>query len=513
MTTAIINSLEKDQVNQLLMNIRKDTHRLIIYLLMDAGLRVTECVTLKVGNFDFKRQILNVKSLKRRTEETYRAIPISQRLFNELADYLHNHKSYVNNPDNWLFPSPIKKGEHLNRFAVNKFLSRYNLKHRISEKLHPHQLRHTFGVQHIASGTPLEQVKTMLGHKSYDTTLIYAKVPQTVLRASIENVTGEKPSLVKRASNKLGLFKPKKRILNVSWSKDQDLIVGRSQEVERLESYCTRGIHTLVLGGIGVGKSTLLSSLNLSEKKSLKLDDMSGIKKSLVSMLLYLYKNDGDRVKELIFGNYNLETLAPRLQRESSAGLCDFIKQACEPNEYLLVIDSIDRITPAGVLVLESLKEHFTIVCCAREIAVNKSSFLWSFQTIALDNLSRRESLNLIDRISYDLEIEDWDTYRTHLFEQSAGNPRVIREMVDRYRREPVLSTNVIRGITHFGSLKELDFTWLLLAMLGAMTILRYLSREVENSNFRFIGGVALVVLLFAKGFTRFTKRKYFKRG
>jgi hypothetical protein len=42
--------------------------------------------------------------------------------------------------------------------------------------IHPHQLRHTLATQAINRGMPLEAIAAMLGHRSMDMTLRYAKI-------------------------------------------------------------------------------------------------------------------------------------------------------------------------------------------------------------------------------------------------------------------------------------------------------------------------------------------------
>ena len=43
-------------------------------------------------------------------------------------------------------------------------------------KVHPHRFRRTFATDAINRGMPLEQLRVLMGHNNYDTTLGYAKV-------------------------------------------------------------------------------------------------------------------------------------------------------------------------------------------------------------------------------------------------------------------------------------------------------------------------------------------------
>lgn len=493
-----IHFLDKKNCKILLSNVQNIKHKLIILLMLDAGLRVSECVSLKISNFDFRKKLLKVQNLKKRDEKTFRVIPISNRLYRGLADYLYKNK--LEN-DDYLFPGNGR--DHICREAVNRFLSKYRVKLNIPN-LHPHALRHTCATQHVANGTPLENIKEILGHKKYDTTLIYAHIPEEILRSNISNVTDEKKNIFQRLASKV-LPTPQK-LININPSASTATI-GRSKELEEITSFINRDINTLILGSIGVGKSHLLRSLN-PKKTILKLDDTADIKKSLVYLLLYMLDNDKEAFKELIFSDLPLDKIKVKLNRESVSNLCEEIQKLTEKKEYILLIDSLDRITPKAVKVLESLKDHFTIVAAAREVPLNKSSFLWNFEIVRLKPLERRDSLELIHKLSYDLEIEDYELFRNHVVEQSDGNPRVIYELIDRYRKEPIISNEVVREVTHFGSLKEWDMSIIVIIFIASLAVLRYLSREVDNSSLRFIGGAAMILLLISRYFFSYTKRR-----
>lgn len=156
------------------------------------------------------------------------------------------------------------------------------------------------------------------------------------------------------------------------------------------------------------------------------------------------------------------------------------------------------------------MKDTFTIVAAAREIPLNKSSFLWNFEIIRLKGLERKHALDLISKLSYDLEVEDYELFRNHIFEQSDGNPRVIYELIERYRKEPVITTEVVREVRHFGSLKEFDMSIVIMLGIACLAILRYLSKEVDNSGYRFIGGAAMILLIISRQIFSNSKRKLF---
>lgn len=501
-----IKFLDNNQCEVLVNSIKSEKYLVLVLLLMDCGLRVSEACSLKLKDFDFKKELVYVRSLKKRDNVESRKIPLSRRLYQAIADYL-SRRSNVNG-DDWMFPSVIK---HVNgpmtRFAVNHYLRRKK-KELSFTFLNPHCLRHSFGTNHISKGTPLENIKTMLGHKKYDTTLIYAQIPEEILRQNIAKVTDRKKSFLVKALEFVGLKAVNDKRISVSFHQDT-FSVGRQEEFLQLETNAKKGINTLLIGGIGTGKSHLLEHFN-TDKKVLKLDDMNGLKQSLVYLLVYLYGNDKDHCKQLIYGDLDLDKVKVKLNRSSVNHLAKEICKAVKPKEYILSIDSVDTITPRGVKVLEELKDYFVLFCGARALKIDRSSFAWNFDKMEIKPLKRSDAIQLIEKLSYDVSVEDRSLFRNHIFEQSNGNPRVIFELIDRYRKEPLITNEVVRNVRHTASLKEFDMTFIIFILFGGMYLLRYLSREVDNDAFRFIGGLALVLaMLFSKLVPKF-RRKFF---
>jgi hypothetical protein len=81
--------------------------------------------------------------------------------------------------------------------------------------------------------------------------------------------------------------------------------------------------------------------------------------------------------------------------------------------------------------------------------------------------------------------------------------------MIERFRKESLLTTEVIRSVKHYGSLREFDMSLAVMLILAGCAILRYASNEVGNDSLKFIGGCAMILLLFSRYLFSFTKRKF----
>lgn len=72
-----------------------------------------------------------------------------------------------------MFPSPQEPAEHYTRDAYGRAIARACEQHQLTH-WHPHQLRHTAATA-IAREYGWEVARIFLGHRSIDTTRIYAE--------------------------------------------------------------------------------------------------------------------------------------------------------------------------------------------------------------------------------------------------------------------------------------------------------------------------------------------------
>lgn len=494
--------LSKEKGNYLVSNIQNIKYKALCLLMLDAGLRVSEACSLKLSDFDFKRRMIFVKSLKKRGEGQIRKIPISSRLYLALAEYIDS----VKYTEGYLFRA--RNGvDHLHRRDVNRFLDRFKTAHPGYQNLHPHALRHSFATNMLRENTDLVYIKELLGHSNINTTTIYTHSNFVEIEDKINRVTKPAPTLFNRLKSLI--HKPKPLPVIRLKRTVEHVCLGRSKEIELLENNLSKNINTIIVGDIGTGKSMLLKQV-ISPKKCFYIDDLKGLKQTLLNSILTVLNEDKEAVMSLMFPKKSREDIRTNLSRHSQVNLAKELVNLTEPNEYFLVIDNVDDITPSQVKILELLKDHFCILTSARKIAINKSSFLWNFEKIELGNLNRANSLKMIHAYSNDLEIEDYELYKNHIWEQSAGNPRVIYELVERYKKELIVSSDIVREVKHLGSRRELDMSIAVILFLAGLAVFRYLAMETGESSLKFIGGVAMVMLVFGRYVFNSTKRRFY---
>jgi site-specific recombinase XerD len=143
--------------------------RVTVEMLLRTGLRVSEYTSLRA---DAVVQIgagpwLHVPVGKLR-EDHY--LPLHPQLVTLIDDYRARHV-----PAGHPLLLPRENGRALDRHTVTRMINRAGAAAGLGH-IHPHQLRHTLATQAINRGMSLEAIAAMLGHRSLDMTLRYAKI-------------------------------------------------------------------------------------------------------------------------------------------------------------------------------------------------------------------------------------------------------------------------------------------------------------------------------------------------
>jgi len=147
----------------------------MIDLLASTGMRVGELVNLDRTDIDFENRECIVFGKGDKERKAY----FDARTKIHLQNYLSSRED--GNPA--LFVSLQKPNDRLQISGIEIRLRELGRKLDIP-KVHPHKFRRTLATVAIDKGMPIEQVQKLLGHSSVDTTLQYAMVNQSNVKAS-----------------------------------------------------------------------------------------------------------------------------------------------------------------------------------------------------------------------------------------------------------------------------------------------------------------------------------------
>ncbi len=191
-----------------LLNHLSGTHKLMAQLLYGSGLRLMECLRLRVKDVDFEYQTITVRDGK---GEKDRVTPLPQSIIPDLkrqiqrVRLLHEEDllagaGEVYLPDalslkylnaarefiwQYLFPASKRsldprsgqaRRHHLDPSALQRAIRDAAQKAAIPKRVSCHTLRHSFATHVLQNGYDIRTVQELLGHKDVRTTMIYTHV-------------------------------------------------------------------------------------------------------------------------------------------------------------------------------------------------------------------------------------------------------------------------------------------------------------------------------------------------
>lgn len=168
---SLLATVEKEE-NEFL----KARNLLLLEILFDTGLRVSEAVNIEINNINKKEQ--SIKVLGKGNKE--RIVYYGDYAKNYLEDYLNLRRNINIADKDYLFLN--KNYTRLTRRGVEYLISDISKKALLRQKISPHTLRHSFATEMLNNGCDIRSVQELLGHKSLSTTGIYTHVTNEVVR-------------------------------------------------------------------------------------------------------------------------------------------------------------------------------------------------------------------------------------------------------------------------------------------------------------------------------------------
>jgi len=164
--------LTKNEIKKILSSVKNVKHKLILAAIYSSGLRVSEVVQIKVSDLDIENKMLFLREAKGKKDRT---TIISKKVLEVLKKYIKNKK-----PDNYLFES--SRGGKMTERSIQKIFSQALKTSKIKKQASCHSLRHSFATHLLEDGTDIRYIQSLLGHKRLETTQIYTKVANNIIK-------------------------------------------------------------------------------------------------------------------------------------------------------------------------------------------------------------------------------------------------------------------------------------------------------------------------------------------
>ena len=158
--------------------------RALVEFLYSTGVRVSELVSLNVGDIEMGRQELIVYGKGSKERKTYMTdsakFYLRRYLSERCADSGKSIEQIQNEP---LFVTLDFPHNRLSVAGIQYMLRQLGIRAGVLN-VHPHRFRRTIASDLLSRGMPIEQVKEFLGHEKLDTTMIYCSIKTESVRTS-----------------------------------------------------------------------------------------------------------------------------------------------------------------------------------------------------------------------------------------------------------------------------------------------------------------------------------------
>jgi integrase/recombinase XerD len=165
--------LGPDEVLRLFQAAQPGRDRVLLQVAYACGLRISELLSLRVGDIDSSRMVLNIRQGKGRKD---RLVPLSQRLLDELRDYWRQYR-----PTTYLFPG-ARPDVPMSASNIQRLCQGLVADAGLTKRCTPHTLRHSYATHLLEAGVDIVTLQHLLGHNSLHTTARYLHVRSAHLR-------------------------------------------------------------------------------------------------------------------------------------------------------------------------------------------------------------------------------------------------------------------------------------------------------------------------------------------
>jgi integrase/recombinase XerD len=176
-------TLSREQVMRLLAQPRGTDplalrDRALLELMYASGLRISEAVSLQVGDVDLQEGLLQVRGKGGKE----RIVPVGRHAISALRAYEARGRPALvgNSVQGRLFLNA--RGGAISRQGLYKIVMRHASSAGLADRMSPHTLRHSFATHLLSGGCDLRALQEMLGHSDLATTQLYTHLSSDRLK-------------------------------------------------------------------------------------------------------------------------------------------------------------------------------------------------------------------------------------------------------------------------------------------------------------------------------------------
>ncbi len=164
--------LTKEETRRLLGTITHTKSRIMVKLLYSSGIRLSECLHLKVEDLELGNKMGWVRAGKGAKD---RMFILSEDVSTEILQYVNAQ----NRRSGYLFTG--SDNQPLSARNVQKIVKKAAQNANIQKQITPHKLRHSSATHLLEAGTDIRIIQELLGHANLQTTEVYTHVSKKQL--------------------------------------------------------------------------------------------------------------------------------------------------------------------------------------------------------------------------------------------------------------------------------------------------------------------------------------------
>lgn len=175
----VIRTFNDDEVQRIISDVGEATYtnvrdKLILIILFDTGIRVSELCNLKVNDISTKHILIHGKGSKQRLVYISKTMRKYMRKYEKLKKQRFKHK-HTDEIEDYYFLDQC--AEKLVRSTINKILKRHcnNVGVRKEVRCSPHDCRHYFAQKQLRNGIDVYSLSRLLGHFDTQITANYLR--------------------------------------------------------------------------------------------------------------------------------------------------------------------------------------------------------------------------------------------------------------------------------------------------------------------------------------------------
>jgi energy-coupling factor transporter ATP-binding protein EcfA2 len=459
MTFVFLTPAEEKQLVSVISDIRD---RALVRLMLDTGLFMAELQHLTFPDLYIEKKEIKV------TGPRSRIIPLNDELVLLLEDYLRTRPQCGLQE---LFLTGRGKPAPLSHRAIDKMLTKYQLKANLAKKVNTIVLRNTFAVKLCLAEVTFDKLTAILGVSNGDTIERYVRAAKTLgvtpeLSKAVEKL--DTRSTVKKAIDKLKpkqpVYVPEQRTVNTVIEKN---FFGRDQLLIDIRRDLGRKQSVLVIGPYGAGKTALVK-------------EVAGI-------------TPEGTLRDV------LQSIVPGANKRMS--VTEMLKAL--PGETVIPIDNIDRLRLDNLeQILRAIGEH-TFLLTAEKLTNKLLRFQQQVNIYHLNKLADQELQQLITNYLPQLVIADGqqEILRNRIIMLSNGNPGTAVHLLQKLSCQPRITDNHIRELSADNPDNVRDWSNIMIIAFSVVIALRYISRGTGDTELYLLSGIIYAFFLSLKVF------------